>query len=194
MEELMDLFDKIELPQIEYGAVFDPNSGQVLSVGPITAFANQQYKISIERELAIQILENKIKLTSCFVDVHSNKLEIAEIKSLYKIDDILHRIIDKKWSTAEQIDVEVLYNSNKKMLKFKLSESFRNAGRPIIWGGETNMDFLITDYNDPNVIYEFVSFKISDIINGDVDVELNINNNFSIYTRRLFKNYVFEAL
>ena len=194
MEGLTDLFDQIEIPQIEYGAVFDPNSGQVLSVGPISAFSNSQYKISIERELAIQILENKIKLTSCFVDVHSNKLEIAEIKSLYKIDDILHRIIDKKWTTAEQFDVEVIYNSDQKMLKFKLSEYFRNAGRPIIWNGETAMDFLITDYNDPNVVYEFVSFRIADIISGDIDVNLTIDSDFSVYTRRLFKNYVFEAL
>ncbi len=194
MEELTDLFDQIEIPQIEYGAVFDPNSGQVLSVGPITAFATSKYKISIERELAIQILENKIKLTSCFVDVHSNKLEIAEIKSLYKIDDILHRIIDKKWTKAEQFDVEVLYNSDQKMLKFKLSESFRNAGRPIVWNGETAMDFLITDYNDPNVVYEFVSFRIADIISGDINVNLTIDSDFSVYTRRLFKNYVFEAL
>ena len=194
MEEIIDLFDKIEIPQIEYGAVFDPTSGQVLSVGPITAFLNSPHKISIEKELAIQILENKIKLTSCFIDVHSNKLEIAEIKSLYKIDDVLHRIIDRKWSTIEQFDVEVLYNTDQKMLKFKLSESFKKAGRPIIWNGETNMDFLITDYNDPNVVYEFVSFKISDIVNGEVNVVVDIKNTFSIYTRRLFKNYVFEAV
>ena len=107
---------------------------------------------------------------------------------------MLHRIIDRKWSTIEQFDVEVLYNTDQKMLKFKLSESFKKAGRPIIWNGETNMDFLITDYNDPNVVYEFVSFKISDIVNGEVNVVVDIKNTFSIYTRRLFKNYVFEAV
>jgi hypothetical protein len=195
MEGINDIFQFIEIPPIEYGAVFDPKTGQVLSIGPILAFANKTNKIPVERELAIQILENKIKLTSCFVDVHSNKLEIAEIKSLYKIDDILHRIIDKHWSTEAEFDVEVLYNRSQKMLKFKLSESFRNAGRPIFWDGETSMDFLITAYNDPNMIYKFVSFKVADLSSADIDISnIDIEDTFSVYTRRLFKSYVFEAI
>jgi len=195
MEEIIDLFQSIEIQPIDYGVVFDPNTGQVLSVGPISAFANKTNKIPIERELAIQILEDKIKLTSCFVDVHSNKMEIAEVKSLYKIDDILHRVIDKQWAVNDDFDVEVLYNRSQKMLKFKLSESFRNAGRQIFWDGETSMDFLITAYNDPNIIYKFVSFKVADLSAADVSVtDVDIQDSFSVYTRRLFKSYIFEAV
>jgi hypothetical protein len=62
--------------------------------------------------------------------------------------------------------------------------------RRIVWDGDTEMNFFITDYNDPNVLYEIVSVKIKDLI-GKSKTFKNIDcKQFSVYTRRLFKNYI----
>jgi hypothetical protein len=52
------------------------------------------------------------------------------------------------------------------------------------------MNFFITDYNDPNVLFEIVSVRIKDLV-GKSKIFKNIEyKKFSVYTRRLFKNYV----
>ena len=54
------------------------------------------------------------------------------------------------------------------------------------------MNFLITDYNDPNLLFEMISVKINDLIGkSKIFKELEYEN-FSIYTRRIFKNCVIE--
>ena len=56
------------------------------------------------------------------------------------------------------------------------------------------MSFLITDYNDPNVIFEMFDVKINELV-GNYKLIGNIDyDKFSVYTRRLFKNYVIETV
>ena len=67
--------------------------------------------------------------------------------------------------------------------------------RAVKWDGDTEIHFLMTDYNDPNVLYKMLSFKISDLIgNSKIYKNFELPLNFSIYTRRVFKNYVLEIL
>jgi hypothetical protein len=55
------------------------------------------------------------------------------------------------------------------------------------------MNFLITDYNDPNVLYKPFTIKISDLVGKKFVLKnLELPTKFSVYTRRLFKNYVLE--
>jgi hypothetical protein len=54
------------------------------------------------------------------------------------------------------------------------------------------MNFLITDYNDPNVLYEMISVKINELIGKSKTFENIDYDKFSVYTRRLFKNCVIE--
>jgi hypothetical protein len=127
-------------------------------------------------------------------------MEIAEVKNIFKIDDVLHRIISNDFFTENNIDVYISYSSKTKQLKIQLSTAFGGTKksklpitkRGIIWDGDTEMKFLVTDYNDPNLIFEMFSVKISDLI-GKTKIIKNINyDKFSVYTRRLFKNYVLE--
>jgi hypothetical protein len=203
MEEVID-FDKwaseYTLPAITYVATYDPATGAVKSVGPSHAFENEKYKIDIDNETAESIINTEIKIHHCFVNVESNTMEIAEIKNVFKIDDVLHRIISKDFFTEKNIDVYLLYNSKNKTLKIQLSAELGGTKksklsikkRGIVWDGETEMKFLVTDYNDPNLIFEMFSVKISDLI-GKTKIINNVNyDKFSVYTRRLFKNYVIE--
>ncbi len=206
IDQFNDFLSKIKLPEITYMAKFNPDTGAVEAVGPSHAFENQDHKIEIDQDTAELIIEGKIKLSSCFVDQRENKFEIAEIQSIIKIDDVLHRVVDLKWSDIDRPDIYILYDSEKKTLKFQLTEEFHGTKkmpekyqpvvrRNVLWSGETEMDFLITEYNDPNILFKMISFKISDLV-GKTKTFKNIScpHRFSIYTRRIFKNYVMEIL
>lgn len=207
MEEVID-FDKwlanYTPPQINFVATFDPLTGSVIGVGPDYAFSNEKHMIPLDKEIAEQIMLGKINLGSCFVDLNSGIFEIAEVKTAFKIDDVLHRIISKEWSEIEKPDIYITYNASKKTLKFELSEELSGTKkldkkfqpvtpRKIIWDGETVMNFLITEYNDPNVLYSMLSLKISDLIGNSKTIRnLELPLKFSVYTRRVFKNYIIE--
>ena len=201
MEKILD-FDQWYLnwkpPVIEYVAVFDSQTGAVLSVGPSHAFVNEKYKVPIDQETAESIISAEIKIDSCVIDINSNKLEVAEIKSVFKLDNVLHRIISIEYTDQKNSDIYLTYNSKNKSLKIELSTEFGGTKIPvvpvkkrrIVWDGDTEMNFFITDYNDPNVLFEIISVRIKDLV-GKAKIFKNIEyKKFSVYTRRLFKNYV----
>ena len=203
MEEIID-FDNwlanFKLPPVKFVAVFNPDTGAVVSVGPSHAFKDQKHKISIDKELAESIINAEIKIHTCIVDMNSNTLEVAEIKSVYKIDDVLHRIISKKDSEIKNPDIYIKYDSKLNTFKIEMSSEFggtrkARAGikkRNIVWDGDTEMQFFITEYNDPNLLFETVSVTINNLT-GNHKLITGFNYpKFSVYTRRLFKNYVIE--
>lgn len=203
MEEIMD-FDKwiseyTPTPP-KYVAVYDPETGSVKSVGPSFAFEGERYKLDIESDIAESILSGETSIHRCIVDVSSNKLSIAEIKSIIKIDDVLHRIILLTDSDIEDPDVCLTYDSKNKTLKIEISEDFGGTKKMkrtkkssrIVWDGDTEMSFLITEYNDPNMIFEQISVKISELMGSSKIIENFDYTDFSIYTRRLFNNYVID--
>ena len=204
MEKMID-FDEwlatFKPEPTQYVAVFDPDTGRVSSVGPSHAFEDKQNKISIETEIAESIISSEIKIHDCIVDIHSGTLNIAEIKNINKIDDLLHRIISKKYSTAEYNDVYLTHNLKNKTLKIELAECIGGTNdsdaaqkkRNILWAGETDLVFLITGYNDPNLLLDTISVKINELTGKSKVIKNFDHTNFSVYTRRLFKNYVIET-
>ena len=203
MEEITDFdnwFTNFKLPPVKFVAVFNPDTGAVISVGPSYSFEDQKHKISIDKELAESIINAEIKINNCIVDINSNTLEVAEIKNTYKIDDVLHRIISKKDSEIKNPDIYIKYDSKLNTFKIEMSSEFggtrkARAGikkRNIVWDGDTEMQFFITEYNDPNLLFETVSVTINDLT-GNHKLITGFNYpKFSVYTRRLFKNYVIE--
>ena len=187
-----------KIPPIEFVAVFDPATMAVTSVGPSHAFTDQKHKITIDQELAESIIKSEIKISNCVVDINSNTIEVAEIQNMYKIDDILHRIISSKYSDIEKPDIYLTHSKKNKTLKIELGKEFGGTKHPkipyrqrnIIWDGDTVMDFYITEYNDPNLTLETVSVKINELVGKSKIIENISYENFSVYTRRLFKNYV----
>ena len=203
MEKMID-FDQWYLdwkpPVVKYVAVFNPQTGAVLSVGPSHAFVNEKYKVPIDKETAESIISAEVKIDSCVIDINSNTLEIAEIKSVFKIDNVLHRIISVEYADNINPDIYVTYNSKNKSLKIEMSTEFGGTKVPIvpvkkrniIWDGDTTLNFFITDYNDPNLLFQIIYVKIKNLV-GKAHVIKNIDyNTFSVYTRRLFKNYVIQ--
>jgi hypothetical protein len=195
MEEVMDFsswFNDISIDPVVYEAVYDNITGQVISVGPSHAFINENYKLVIDSEIAERIINGNINIRSCVVDIHNGVMEIAEIKSVFKIDDVLHRVISKEYSEIENPDVMITHCRKSNQLTISVSSDY-NGTRKIVWSGDTVMNFLITDYNDPNMLYTMVSVKVSDLLDNPFTVDnLEVPDKFSVYTRRLFKNYVIE--
>lgn len=186
-------------PPVEYVAVYDPNTGSVMSVGPSHAFVNEKHKVPVDQELAESIINAEIKISSCVVNINSNSIEVAEIKNVYKIDDVLHRVISKEYSDCKNPEVYITHDLTKKTLRIELSEEFGGTRKPavavkkrkVVWDGDTEMHFLITDYNDPNLLFETISVKINELVGKSKTIKFN-QTKFSVYTRRLFKNYVIE--
>jgi hypothetical protein len=195
MEEIEELFEKFR-----YLAVFDPESFQVIKVGPEYAFLKEKNKIVIEDDIALEILEGKIRLSSCYIDLDSNSLELIERQHVSKIDDVLHRVIEKKWSKEKSSEIFITYFKKNNNLKFELTSVFSgtrknrsNNQRKISWSGDTVMNFYVTEYNDPHNLIEIVSFPLNELISKSYEIKnLTLPTKFSVYTRRIFKRYVLE--
>ena len=209
MEESID-FEKIlasiNILPIEYQATYNADTGSVISVGPSSAFQNIKHKVNVDKEIAELIIEGKIQIQNCFVDITGTTLQIAETKSMFKIDDVLHRVSNKEWSIIDEPDIYISYNQKTKEITFQLSVNYGGTKRPstknlivnkrqIVWSGDTTMNFFITEYNDPNIFYKLISFTISDLVGKRKKIKnIELPEKFSIYTKRIFQNYILEVV
>jgi len=193
-QELMDFDEWISLPAnqtIEYYVTFKED-GSLLGVYPSHAIGDVQNKIKIDEDIAIAISNGVENLFSYKVDIPTRtllKINRFSMHNLIKIDDVLHRIIDKKWSNINDPDIIVNYSRDDNLLNFSMSSQY---SKNIIWDGDTAMIFLITEYNDPNALIEMISIRVGDITENTKSFQLTLPNKFSVYTRRIFDKYVFE--
>jgi len=189
MEEVID-FDKWYQDhkiEIEYWAVYDPETGKVKGIYPNQSADNFEHKIKIDQEIGEAIGDGRISLANCYIDFESDTLEIIEIKSLIKIDDVLHRIIDSYWADSKDPDLTVKVKGDN--LIFSLSDKVKSKKR-IHYNGDTIMDFYITEYNDPNILFEKFSIQLNQLIEEEKSFQIKLPKKFSVYTRRIFKKYI----
>ncbi len=191
----MDFDEWIKLPvnQVEYFAKFNEETGVLLGIYPSHAAQDIVNKIKIDEEVATQIASGEENLFSYRVDLPTKKLlKISKFSthSLIKIDDVLHRVVDKKWSKITDPDVVVSYSKENKLLTFSMNSKY---SKNIIWDGDTEMIFLVTDYNDPNVLMQMISIRAGDITENVKSISVDLPEKFSIYTRRIFDKYIFET-
>jgi len=202
--DLLQEIQNAEAEKIQYKARFDPDSFKIVKVGPSISFNDDVNIVDLDEELAERILNGEIKIHNCYLDIDSGGVDIVETQSLTKIDDVLHRIPSKKWCEHEDADVFVCHNTVTSSLKIQLGKQWggnyvdlestnQPKSRKIHWSGDTEMDFLVTEYNDPNIIFDKFSFNIIDLVNGDMEFQITVpHDNISLYTRRLFKKYVMD--
>jgi hypothetical protein len=195
-------FPVIEPKEIKYVAVFDKESGAVISVGPENSFEGIDNKIYVDKEFVDGVVDCKINIHNCFVDFYDLKLEIKEVKSLFKIDDVLHRIPEARFADFIDADIYVFYDTGINRMTVELTERFYGT-KPLIdnavkkqkmvWSGDTTMDFYITKYNDPHQLLYTVRITLNDLIGKSFELDLQLSEKFSIFTRRLFKNYIMDV-
>jgi hypothetical protein len=195
-QELMDFDEWIKLPvnqTVEYYATFK-DDGSLIGIYPSHAVFDNTNNIKIDEEIATAVSTGEENLFSYRVDLPTKKLvklNKFSTHSLIKIDDILHRIIDKKWSNMQDPDITISHDTKNSTLIFSMSDKYSNN---IIWDGATEMIFLVTDYNDPNVLLHMLSIRAGDITENTKLFTLDLPNRFSVYTRRIFDKYIFETI
>jgi hypothetical protein len=188
--------------ETSYYAIFDTDSGKVTAIYPDHAAADINNKISIDREIAESVFEGKTTLNSYVVDLTSANLEFIEIQMLTKIDDVLHRVIDKRWTDVIDNDVFLTYNKTANCLTIELAKKYNGTrevagvqSKKVHWTGSTEMLFLLTNYNDPNYLIRSISITLDQLVDQKkIIADLVLPDKFSVYTRRLFKNYIIEQL
>lgn len=194
MEEIVDFDEWLRnyLPlEPKYYAVYDITTGEVTGIYPEQSSVNLENKLEVTREFAESIFDGKASLGAFYVDLSLEKLEIVQIHSLRKIDDILHRIIDKKYSDIVESDIKIRYSTDTGKINFELNENLRN--KKIKWNGETSLKFIISSYNDPHKIYQLIQFTLNEVYEKDLEFDYEgEDTNFSVFTIRLFKHYIFE--
>lgn len=195
MEDIIDIFE-----ETVYSAVYDPVTFQIIKVGPSFAFRNECYQMPIDETVAVDIIQGKIRISNCYIDPDSNTLELVEKMYVSKIDDVLHRIVEKKWNTNANIEIFLRYKEKNKVLDIQMTSVYfgsrkikNKKQRKINWSGDTVMNFYITAYNDPHILYHSLEFTIDELIGKTKSFKnLNLPERFSIFTRRIFKGYVLE--
>jgi hypothetical protein len=195
-QELMDFDEWIKQPvnQVEYFAKFNEENGSLLGIYPSHAAQDFVNKIQIDEEIATQIASGEENLFSYRVDLPTKKLlktSKFSTHSLIKIDDVLHRVVDKKWSKITDPDIIISHSKENNLLTFSMSHKYL---KNIIWDGDTEMIFLITDYNDPNVLMQMISIRAGDITENTKSFHIELPEKFSVYTRRIFDKYIFETV
>lgn len=200
METLEQIIVEFEKWKDLYSASYDPETGKILSVGPTISLQETKHKIDIDKETAEDILIGNIHIHNCFIDFDSGKFEIAEIRSIRKIDDVLHRIPLDEFSDIENPDLFVQYKRSTKKFTIELSANLMGTRktkikkqRNIHWSGDTVMSFYLTKYNDPHWIYHQFDVKITELIGQSKKFQkVILPEKFSVFTRRILKNYVLE--
>lgn len=193
MEEVTDFdtFIANYVPQKpEYEAIYN-DQGLVISISPKGVSDGISNRIAIDAEIVEQIHSGKLHLHNCFVDMESGDLEITRQEYLKKIDDIFHRIPEKKF-VEKSISHDILLEYRKKTSKIKFSMSKALKKKKIRWSGDTILNFYITKYNDPHRIIKKFEMTIDDLYKSDISFHLDIEDRFSVFTRRILKNYVIE--
>jgi hypothetical protein len=208
MEKMKTKFDEIvsnyKAKKIDYWAVFDPNDGAVKGLYPMHSIPDTQNKLKVDHNIAEQIIGGHVQLSKCRVDIRKNTFSLVETKHLRSLDDIVHRIIDKKYFDDSDIDVKLVYNKTYKKMTVSLAyylggtckTSRTRQKKKIAWSGSTVFPLLITEYNDPNIILYSFEFTVNQLIGKDIiieDLDLDIGN-FSVYTKRVFDRYIIEIL
>lgn len=192
MEEITD-FDtwlkNYTPPEVDYYAIYNPETYQVIGVYPSYAADLEKHKLKIDRELAEDIQNGIVKMNTCFVDTESDTLEVIEKHSLRKIDDIVYRIPDSRYITINEPDVVISVNTKDNIILFKLINNLKT--RKIMYDETTVMQFFVTEYNDPHKVIQTVTFTLDEMKSQEQSVKYQGQNlRFSVFTRRLFKKYV----
>jgi hypothetical protein len=195
MEEILD-FDKwlanYQPAEIKYFAAYDPVEGTVSAIGSEIALAGESNKTLVDTELALKVLEGSLPIHRCYVDLDTKNVNIAEIKSIVKVNDVLHRIIESEYSLVSEHDIVVTYERTSKKFTIRSGKEDNISSH---WSADTAMSYYLTDYNDPNVVHKIANITISDMLSSPVVIDnVELPDRFSVYTKRLFRNYVLEIV
>jgi hypothetical protein len=174
----------------EYYAIYDPETYAVTGIYPEGSAKEKSYKIKIDPMLAEEINSGKISLNSCVANPLDNEITISN-SSKYKNEKYFHQI-KSNVSTLNLPTLTLRYLKNQKELCFVPSESLKEHKEIFSYIKEYN--FYITAKNDPDLLYQIINVSHEEIFEQNFSVKLNIDlEKYSIFTKKIFKNYFFSV-
>lgn len=199
MEEMIVDFDKwVEENQpteIKYYAIYN-DDGTVTGIYPEHVAVDKKNKIIVDKEIAENIQNGTTQLHLCRVNVLEKKFLISYEK---EIDDVLHRIPDRRWSSEEYFDFYIEYIKKESKIVLSLSKKYfgtRECNTTTLIPLSNNskeLHLLFTDYNDPNIPYYNIKVNVSDLIEKDKEIiDIKLPERFSVFTRRFFDTYILD--
>ena len=171
-------------------------SGLVTGIYPESAASEISNKIELSEELRFQLDSGESRIDSYRVDIVTKQLVILES---IKFFPLLIRATDMSYSSDKNFEVYITYNRQESLAVIELSSNLggtkqdQTERRMLDIHPELTMRLYFTDYNDPNCIYDTISLKISDLLEKSKKfTNLSLPPKFSVYTRRIFKNYLID--
>lgn len=200
MEETVLDFDKwIEEHQtieVQYYAVYN-DDGVVTGIYPERIVSDKQNKVLVDKETAELIHNGTLQLHLCRVSVLEKKFLTSYEK---EIDDVLHRIPDKRWSSEKYFDFYIDYYRKESKIILALSSKYngiRDSGTPIsvpINNLHTEINLIFSEYNDPNKPYYNIKIKVEELVNKEKLINnIELPEKFSVFTRRFFDTYIVDV-
>lgn len=201
MEETVLDFDKWidehQTVEVKYYAVYN-DDGTVIGIYPERVVADKQNKVLVDKETAERIQDGTLQLHLCRVSILEKKF-LASFEK--EIDDVLHRIPDKQWSSEKYFDFYVDYVKKESKIVLALSKKYqgtRDSGSPLtspVNGLRTEIDLIFSEYNDPNIPFYNIKVKVEELINKEKVIDnIVLPEKFSVFTRRFFDTYIVDVL
>lgn len=199
MEESVVDFDKwienYQPAETKYYAVY-LDDGTVTGIYPEYFVLEKTNKILIDKETAQRIQNGTTQLYLCRVSVLEKKFLIS---CETKIDDVFHRIPDKRWSSEKYFDFYIDYYEKDAKIVLALSKKYlgtRNSEstNSIPFNSfETEIHLIFSKYNDPNIPYYDIRIKVGELINQEKEIDnIVLPKKFSVFTRRFFDTYIMD--
>lgn len=180
---------KIPVTPIEFFAIYNPTTLDVIGVYPSHAASDITHKISISQQLADMIFDGTIPLQHCFIDITSDVPVVAQHQSISKIDNILHRVPDRAYIQIDNPDLTILFDNTINQFTISISDRVKN----LRWSTDINLRFLISAYNDPHILYQVINIELASLVSAPYTVTYTGPSKlFSVFTSRVFKTYIFE--
>jgi hypothetical protein len=177
--------------EVQYFAIYDPESFRVTGIYPKGPAEEKKYKIPIESIIAEEIINGKVSLSILSVDVETEELIISE-KEFYITTDTNFYKIQSNSRDLVSVSLTVKYIKEEKKLYFIASdnllrqqEKFKDYTSPCL--------FYITNYNDPNILYDTISLTMNDLfLKKQLEFMLDIEKGkFSVFTKKILNSYYF---
>ena len=110
------------------------------------------------------------------------------------IDNLLYKVP----SNNDVYDIKIRNNKREKILTFFLSDNIKNATEntsQLIVNGIVKLHFYFTKKDDPHMLRKHVSVNVEDIFQNNVITNYTETlNNVSVFTKRIYENYLYEEV
>lgn len=177
--------------EVKYFAIYDPENFKVVGIYPKGPAEDKEYKIPVETVVAEEIINGKVALSLLSVDIEAEELIISEKEfyittdtNFYKITSESRNLVSVSLTLKHHVkDKKLCFIASDNLIKQK--EKFKDY--------KSSCLFYITDYNDPNILYDTIVVDIEELFSKkQLEFMLDIEKDkFSVFTRKIFNSYYF---